>query len=142
MLYWWPVARHLSDFLAAQPFFTEWHVYPGSKGSAKQYPCCEVQWDQEAGLSVNKPTEGKITLWADIWIRSDNIEPAEVYQKQHDAQMFVLTNLRKWGDLLLRDLNISAAIDCPGIASEGTITRPSFGCRIIITIDWRRSRHG
>ncbi|WP_434132760.1 hypothetical protein KIAC18_000293 [Sporomusa sphaeroides] len=141
MLYWWPVAKHLSDFLAVLPAFSQWSVYPGTNGSAKKnWPCCEVQWDQEAGLSINNPMEGTITLWVDFWVRSDNVEPDDVYQQQHDAQMAVLCCLREWSDKLLKDLKIAAKVDCPGIASAGTITRPSFGCRMILTIEWRKSR--
>lgn len=138
-MFWWPIAKHLSDFLALRPAFAEWEVYPGSKGSAKEYPCCEVQWDQEANLSVNNPNNGEITLWVDLWVLSDDVEPEDVYQQQHDAQTAIFNCLREWSDLLLKDLKIAAKIDCPGIASAGTITRPSFGCRMIITIDWRKS---
>lgn len=141
MLYWWPVAKHLSDFLALLPGFEEWKVYSGSKGSAKKYPCCEVQWDQEAGLSAHNPKQGNITLWVDLWVRSDDVEPDEVYQGQHLAQMAILGSLREWSDRLLQDLGLAAKIDCPGIASAGTITRPSFGCRIILDIEWRKSRY-
>lgn len=139
---WWPIAKHLVDYLAAKPEFAEpWQVYPGSKGKAKEYPCVEVQWDQESGLSVHKSNEGNITLWVDIWVPSDEVEADAVYQQQYDVQHVILGSLREWSDLLIGDLKIAAQIECPGIASEGTITRPTFGCRIIITIEWRKSRY-
>ncbi|WP_312337232.1 hypothetical protein [Anaerospora hongkongensis] len=141
MLYWWPIAKHLSDYLASLPEFADWSVYPGSKGSSKKYPCCEVQWDQEAGLSVNKSNKGNITLWLDLWVRSDDVDPSEVYQRQHDAQVLILGIMRNWSDRLLHDMRVTVAVSCPGIASAGTITRPSFGCRIILDIEWRNSRH-
>jgi hypothetical protein len=139
---WWPIIRHLVDFLAAKPELSApWQVYPGSKGKAKEYPCIEVQWDQEAGLSVHKQNEGFLTLWVDAWVPSDDVEPDDVYQQQYDVQSVILGSLWQWSDLLLKDLKIAAKIDCPGIASEGTITRPTFGCRMIITIEWRKSRY-
>jgi hypothetical protein len=138
---WWPIAKHLVDFLNTKPEFAEpWQVYPGSKGKAKEYPCVEVQWDQEAGLSIHKANEGSITLWVDTWVPSDDVEPDAVYQQQYDVQQVIFNSLREWSDLLLKDLKIAAKVDCPGIASEGTITRPTFGCRMIITIEWRKSR--
>lgn len=138
MLYWWPVAKHLNDYLTALPELADWSVYPGSKGSAKKYPCCEVQWDQEAGLLVHNANKGNITLWIDLWVRSDDVDPIEVYQRQHDAQVLILGNLQEWSDKVLEDMNVSINISCPGIASAGTITRPSFGCRIILDLEWRR----
>ncbi|WP_312560856.1 hypothetical protein [Anaerospora sp.] len=138
MLQWWPVARHLSDFLARVPELTDWNVYPGSKGSSKKYPCCEIQWDQEAGLLTHNPNKGEITLWIDLWVRSDDVDPVEVYQRQHEAQVLVLGLLQEWSDKILDDLGLAAKISCPGIASAGTITRPSFGCRIILEIEWRK----
>nr|WP_092074948.1 hypothetical protein [Dendrosporobacter quercicolus]NSL49574.1 hypothetical protein [Dendrosporobacter quercicolus DSM 1736]SDN23310.1 hypothetical protein SAMN04488502_11530 [Dendrosporobacter quercicolus] len=139
---WWPIAKHLVDFLAAKPEFAEpWQVYPGSKGKAKEYPCVEVQWDQESGLSVHKSNEGGITLWVDVWVPSDEVEPDVVYQQQYEVQRVILDSLRDWSDLLLKDLKVAAKVDCPGIASEGTITRPTFGCSIILTIEWRKSRY-
>lgn len=139
MLNWWPIAKHLSDFLAARPAFSDlWSVYPGSKGSAKEYPCIEVQWDQESDLSIHNARQGAITLWADIWVLADEVEPIDVYQQQYNAQMVIANCLQEWSDQLLNDLDLAAKIDCPGIASAGTITRPSFGCRMILTIEWRR----
>lgn len=135
---WWPIAKHLVEFLKVRPLFADWSVYPGTKGTAKRLPCVEVQWDQEAALSVHKPNEGSITLWADIWVRSDKVESDEVYQQQHDAQSVIFDCLREWAASLIQDLGMAAKVDCPGIASEGTITRPSFGCRMIITVDWRK----
>ncbi len=136
---WWPIAKHFVDFLKTKPEFSDsWQVYPGSKGKAKEYPCVEVQWDQEADISVHNSDRGSITLWVDTWIVSDDVEPDVVYQQQYDAQQVILNSLREWSDQLLDDLEISAKVDCPGIASEGTITRPSFGCRMIINIEWRR----
>ncbi len=141
MLYWWPVAKHLSEFLAAMPYFAAWKVYPGSKGSAKAYPCCEVQWDKETELLINKPTNGDIILWVDLWVNSNNVEPIEVYDLQYAAQMAVLNSLREWSDKLLHDVGLAVNVECPGIASAGTITRPSFGCRIILSLEWRKDRY-
>lgn len=139
---WWPIAKHLVDLLAAKPeFAAPWKVYPGSKGNAKEYPCVEVQWDQEAGLFVYKQNEGALTLWVDIVVLSDDVEPDDVYRQQYDAQRVILDSLRQWSDLLLKDLKIAAKIECPGIASDATINRPSFTCRMVITIEWRRSRY-
>jgi len=141
MLYWWPIAKHLSDFLAQLTAFTDWSVYPGSKGSAKDYPCVEVQWDQEAALSVHKPNQGNIVLWADIWVASDNVDPDDVYQQQYEAQLAILGCLREWGNALIEDLNLAVKLECPGIISQGTITRPTFGCRMIINMEWRGGKH-
>lgn len=139
---WWPIAKHLVDFLTRQPIFADpWQVYSGSKGKAKEYPCVEVQWDQEAALSIHKSNEGSVTLWVDTWVSSEEVEPDAVYQQQYEVQKVILGSIRQWSDLLLKDLKIAAKIDCPGIASEGTITRPTFGCRIVLTIEWRKSRH-
>lgn len=135
---WWPIAKHLSDFLARLPAFEGWNVYPGTAGSAKRCPCLEIQWDQEAGLSIHNPGKGNVVLWVDICVRSDDVKPDEVYQRQHQAQASILKCLREWSDLLLEDMDISAKVDCPGIASAGTITRPTFDCRMILTIEWRR----
>ena len=142
-MFWWPVAKHLSDFLAERPEFSEeWNVYPGSLGSAKTYPCVEIGWDDEAGLSLGRPDRGNLTLWIDTWVRSDEVEPAEVYEQQYVSQATIMACLNEWSNLLLKDLGLSADVKCPGIASQGTITRPSFGCRMIITIEWRKSRYG
>ncbi|VBB05571.1 Hypothetical protein LUCI_0781 [Lucifera butyrica] len=139
MLYWWPIAKHVSAFLAAKPeFAAPWSIYPGSKGSAKSYPCIEVQWDEEAGVSIHKANQGNLTLWLDIWVRSDQVTPDEVYQQQYEAQLAILNSLEEWSDLLLEEVGLAVKIDCPGIASQGTITRPSFGCRMIITMEWRK----
>lgn len=142
-MFWWPIAKHLADFLAARPEFgDDWSVYPGSLGSAKQYPCIEVGWDDEAGLSLGRPDRGNLTLWVDIWVLSDEVEPAGAYQQQYDAQAVVRDCLLEWSDLVLKELGLSCKVECPGIASQGTITRPSFGCRMIITIEWRKGRYG
>jgi hypothetical protein len=69
------------------------------------------------------------------------VTPDEVYQAQHDAQTEILGSMRQWSDQVMKDLGLAVKVDCPGIASAGTITRPTFGCRIILTIEWRKSRY-
>lgn len=142
MLFWWPIVKHFSDFLGGRAEFAEpWSIYPGSKGSAKPFPCIEIQWDQEAALSVHKPHEGSIVLWADIWVASDNVGPDDVYRQQYEAQSAIFESLREWISALKTELNLAAKVECSGIVSQGTITRPTFGCRVIINIEWRGGRN-
>lgn len=141
---WWLIAKHLVDFLKDKlELAGQWQVYLGSKGSAKEYPCVEVQWNQETGISVYKPSEGGITLWVDTWVSSEQGSSDDVYQRQYDVQSSILDSLREWSDLLLRELQIVTKVECPSvaIAPEGAVSQSTLGCRIILIIEWRRKRY-
>lgn len=142
MLNWWPVVKHLSDYLAMLPEFLLWSVYPGSKGSEKDHmPCCEVQWNQETGISVNNPKAGEITLWLDLWGVSDEVNSDEVYAMQYAAQLAILENLREWSEQLLHDLGLTVSVECQGAAPHSASTLTTLGCRIILIIEWGKKRY-
>lgn len=135
---WWPIAKHLADYLGERPENSGFAVYPGTKGNAKPAPCIEVLWDEEGNLSIHKSNQGKVILWVDIWLRSDSIDDTEAYQQQYESQVNILSVLKLWQKELNDDLGIAIKVDCPGVVSEGTIKRPTFGCRMILDIDWRK----
>ena len=135
---WWPIAKHLVDFLADRPENSGFEVYAGTKGSAKPAPCLEVLWDEEGNLSIHQSNKGKVVLWVDIWLFTADVDDDVAYQKQFDAQINIISCLKKWQKNLNADLAIASKVDCPGIVSEGTIRRPTFGCRMILEIEWRK----
>ncbi len=138
---WWPIAKHLVDFLTKRPENSGFEIYAGTKGTAKPAPCLEVLWDEEGSLSIHQSNQGKVVLWVDIWLLTVDVDDAVAYQKQFDAQVNIISSLREWQKKLCTDLAITSKVDCPGIVSEGTIRRPTFGCRMILEIEWRKSRY-
>ena len=144
-LYWWPLIKHLVEFLNHRKNkldkleFDGVDVYAGTKNSGKSYPCVEVTWDHEGNIDIYRSDKGNISLWIDIYLENDSEDPAAPYEILFQWQVKVLNALASWHEALKRDFRIAVKIDVPDILSDGDMQRPTCACRIITNIEWRNS---
>jgi hypothetical protein len=143
-LYWWPILDNLVQFINTKTddegnliFVLEGGVYAGTKGTGKTYPCIEVTWDGETGISIKRPTHGVVILWADICIQNSDEDPAAPYAEIHKWQTAIIKLLKEWPRVLNEMLNIGPKVEVTHVLSDGDIQRPTCVSRLIINIDWR-----
>ncbi|HML33853.1 hypothetical protein [Sporomusa sphaeroides] len=140
-LMWWLLIKHLRDFSQLQPELNGVDVRAGAKKPKDPYPCMEIIWDSEDGFSLYKTEKGELNLWIDLWIRNDNKDPSAAYEVMADLMERVCTVLVRWSDALLKERKISTNIDVKDAISDAETNRPLIGTRMVIKIDWRRSRY-
>jgi len=137
-LVWWLLIKHLRDFSRMQPELDGVDVRAGAKKPKDPYPCMEIIWDSEDGLSLYKTNKGELNLWIDLWIRNDGRDPSAAYEVMADLMERVCTVLVLWSDTLLEELEISTNIDVKDAISDAESNRPLMGIRMIVKIEWRR----
>jgi hypothetical protein len=135
---WWPIAKSLSDHLKTRGALSGFEIYTGTKGDSKTYPCIEVRWDDESAFFIHRSGEGTAVLWADVYVRLDNVDPGANYEQQYMAQVEIVDALFEWPIVLATELGLEAKISVDGVVADEENNRPTFGSRMIIKIKWRK----
>jgi hypothetical protein len=135
---WWPIAKSLSDHLKTKSTLSGFDIYTGTKGDAKTYPCIEVRWDDESAFFIHRCQEGTAVLWADVYIRLEDVDPGANYEQQYKAQVEIVDALSEWSTILSTDIGLETKISIDGVVADGEKCRPIFGSRMIIKIKWRK----
>lgn len=146
MSQWWPIAKHLTDHLAATTGLEPGHVYAGPLGTAKPYPAIEVLWDDETDPSMHLDREGLVSLWIDCYVPVDDANPSAAFEAMYDIQTKIMASLKgdteagtePWHKIAGKALSLALTPMFPGIASQSKITRPSYQSRIVIAVTWKR----
>lgn len=140
-LIWWLLIKHLRDFSRLQPELADVDVRAGAKKPKDPYPCMEIIWDTEDGLSLYKRDTGTLNLWIDLWIRNDDRDPSAAYELMADFMGRVCIVLVRWSDALLKEKKISADIYLNDAISDAESNRPLLGIRMVVKIVWRRGKY-
>ncbi len=138
---WWLFIKHLRDYAKQQPELIGVDIRAGSKKPKDPYPCVEIIWDSENGFSLFNNTKGELSLWLDLWIRNDDKDPSAAYDALADLMDRVCTVLVRWSNTLQRDLGYVTTIDVKDAVSDAETNRPLAGTRMILFIEWRKSRY-
>lgn len=140
-LIWWLFIKHLRDYAKLQPELQGVDIRAGAKKPKDPFPCLEIIWDSEDGFSLFNNTKGELSLWLDLWIRNDNKDPSAAYNDLADLMERVCTVLLRWSNILQNDLGFSTKIDIKDAISDAETNRPLAGTRMILHIEWRKSRY-
>lgn len=135
---WWPIAKSLSDHLKTRSALSGFAIYAGTKGDSKTYPCIEIRWDDESAFFIHRSKEGTAVLWADVYVKLENVDPEAHYEQQYMAQVDIVDALLEWPGVLSTDVGLEAKIGIDGVVADGENFRPTFGSRMIIKIKWRK----
>lgn len=144
-IYWWPLTESLVETMNQEVdkegniVFKGIEVYAGTKQAGKKYPCIEVTWDNESGISIHRPIQGEVVLWIDIALKTNSSKPSEHYELMYPLQLKVFKVLGKWNSVIKQKLQISPIIEVTDVISDGDIQRPTCVCRIVTNIKWRNS---
>lgn len=138
VLVWWTIIKHLKNYAKAQPELEGTAVRAGAKKPKDPYPCIEILWDDETGISLFTANKGELTIWIDVWIRSDEKDPGTAYDILNGLQNQICVVLIRWTDVLLDDLGIAVKLSLREAVSDGDSNRPLAGSRMVIEIEWRR----
>lgn len=138
ILLWWAVIEHLRDYAQLQPELNGVDIRAGAKKPKDPYPCMEILWDDETGISLYVAKRGTLAIWIDFWVRSDAKDPGVAYEMLSDLQNRACEVLVRWTDALLSDLGITVNLTLKKAVSDGDSNRPLGGSRMVIEIEWRK----
>lgn len=132
---WLPAMCTVENILkeTENPVLQAFKIYQGTMGTAKEFPCCEIIWDNEKGISLHNGG-GSTGVWIDLYVRRGDDRPdAEAYKELYGAQLEVMELLEQFPRRLLVDYGIAAKPDVTQIASDGAEFTTSFGSRLFFT---------
>lgn len=140
-LIWWVLLKHLREFSAAQPELTGVDVRAGAKKPKDPYPCVEFIWDDEDGMNLYKTKNGELTLYVDTWIRGSDKDPAAGYDALFVLMEKTCAVIVRWSDAVIKEMGIAVNLSLSNVVSSADITRPLCGSRMVLKIEWRKSRY-
>lgn len=132
---WLPVMCTIEKILkeSENPVLQAFSIYQGTKGTAKEFPCCEILWDNEQNISLHNGG-GNTGVWIDLFVMRGNDRPdSEAYAELYAAQLEVLELLGTFPRKLLADYGIAAKPDIKQIMSDGAEFTTTFGSRLFFT---------
>ncbi len=133
---WFPVMKTVENLLkeSESPALQGVAIYQGTKGTAKSFPCVEIIWDNEAGISMHNGG-GDTGVWIDTMVnRAEGKDDSEAYAKLYEIQQAILAALDGFPRRLLTNYGIAAKADVKQIMSDGAEFTTTFGSRAFLTV--------
>lgn len=135
---WFPVMKTVENILkeSESPALSGVAIYQGTKGTAKSFPCIEIIWDNETGISMH--TGGGTTgVWIDTMVNrveGADADDSEAYARLYEIQQAMLAALDGFPRRLLTDYGIASKADVKQIVSDGAEFTTTFGSRAFLTV--------
>ena len=131
---WFPVMKTVENLLKESHALQGVAIYQGTKGTAKDFPCIEIVWDNEAGISTHTGG-GDTGVWIDTMVnRAEEKDDSEAYEKLYEIQQAMLSALDGFPRRLLTDYGIASKADVKQIVSDGAEFTTTFGSRAFLTV--------
>lgn len=135
---WYTLIKHLRDYARLQPDLAGIEVRAGAKKPKDPYPCMEILWNDEAGISIYGTHKGELNVWIDLWVMSDDLDPMIAYETLSTLQNKVCQVLVRWSDALVDELGVAVNLTLVKAVSDGDVNRPLANSRMFIKINWRK----
>lgn len=140
---WWPITKHLNDFLLARPEFCDLD-YPimvqmgATRQDPSKLPAVLILRNKEGNLDFHRRRQGTVFLWLEFWVSNASTDPSVAYELLSVLEETTVSTLHDWVKAMVPDLGIACVVTIPAWRGDGDTIRPKCISQLTLQIDWKR----